>query len=95
MKVSVYFLCPIGQSWISGNIQTREYRNCFALLCKPRPTVERNGLILMVDDNRFPLDEGEEPEIRSIRFRTLGCYPLTGAVVSKASTLTEVIQEMI
>ena len=62
---------------------------------KPRPTVERDGLILMVDDNRFPLDEGEEPEMRSIRFRTLGCYPLTGAVVSKASTLTEVIQEML
>ena len=62
---------------------------------KPRPTVERDGLILMVDDNRFPLNEGEEPEMRSIRFRTLGCYPLTGAVVSKASTLTEVIQEML
>jgi len=61
----------------------------------PRPTVERDGLILMVDDNRFPLHEGEEPEMRSIRFRTLGCYPLTGAVVSKASTLTEVIQEML
>ena len=61
----------------------------------PRPTVERDGLILMVDDNRFPLHEGEEPEMRSIRFRTLGCYPLTGAVVSKASTLTEVIQEIL
>lgn len=61
----------------------------------PRPTVERDGLILMVDDNRFPLDEGEEPEMRSIRFRTLGCYPLTGAVLSKASTLTGVIQEML
>jgi sulfate adenylyltransferase subunit 2 len=64
-------------------------------LAKPRPTVERDGLIIMVDDNRFPLHEGEEPEIRSIRFRTLGCYPLTGAVVSEASTLTEVIQEML
>ena len=60
---------------------------------KPRPTVERDGLILMVDDNRFPLDDGEESEIRSIRFRTLGCYPLTGAVISEATTLTEVIQE--
>jgi sulfate adenylyltransferase subunit 2 len=49
----------------------------------------------MVDDNRFPLYEGEEPEMKSIRFRTLGCYPLTGAVVSEASTLTEVIQEML
>lgn len=61
----------------------------------PRPTVERNGLILMVDDERFPLTPGEEPVIRSIRFRTLGCYPLTGAIESQAVTLTEVIQEML
>ena len=61
----------------------------------PRPTVERDGLILMVDDNRFPLGQGEEPNIQSIRFRTLGCYPLTGAILSEASTLTEVIQEML
>ncbi len=61
----------------------------------PRLTVERDGLILMVDDDRFPLKAGEEPEMRSIRFRTLGCYPLTGAIVSDASTLTEVIQEML
>ena len=61
----------------------------------PRPTVERNGLILMIDDDRFPLEFGEKPEMRSVRFRTLGCYPLTGAVPSKASTLTKVIQEML
>ena len=61
----------------------------------PRPTVQRDGLILMVDDDRFPLEPGEEPIIRSIRFRTLGCYPLTGAVKSEAATLTEVIQEML
>ena len=61
----------------------------------PRPTVERDGLILMVDDDRFPLERGEEPITRSIRFRTLGCYPLTGAVQSEASTLTAVIQEML
>ncbi len=61
----------------------------------PRPTVERDGLILMVDDDRFPLKPSEEPVMRSIRFRTLGCYPLTGAVQSEASTLTEVIQEML
>ncbi len=60
-----------------------------------RPTVERDGLILMVDDNRFPLKLEEKPIMRSIRFRTLGCYPLTGAVESEASTLTEVIQEML
>ena len=59
----------------------------------PRPTVERDGLLLMVDDERFPLGEGEEPQMRSIRFRTLGCYPLTGAVESEAGTLSEVIQE--
>ncbi|MBU2341269.1 MAG: sulfate adenylyltransferase subunit CysD [Alphaproteobacteria bacterium] len=60
----------------------------------PRPTVERDGMIVMVDDERFPL-EGEEPVERSIRFRTLGCYPLTGAVESTASTLSEIIQEML
>tara|TARA_R100000501_G_scaffold17919_3_gene35055 strand:+ start:31239 stop:32174 length:936 start_codon:yes stop_codon:yes gene_type:complete len=64
-------------------------------LAAPRPTVVRDGLVLMVDDDRFPLKEGEEPVERSIRFRTLGCYPLTGAVESTASTLSEVIQEML
>ncbi|QZH76093.1 MAG: sulfate adenylyltransferase subunit CysD [Erythrobacter sp.] len=59
----------------------------------PRPTVERDGMLLMVDDDRFPLAEGEEPVMRSVRFRTLGCYPLTGAVESEAATLSEVIQE--
>ncbi len=61
----------------------------------PRPTVERDGLLLMVDDERMPLKPGEEPTMRSIRFRTLGCYPLTGAIESSASTLSEVIQEML
>jgi sulfate adenylyltransferase subunit 2 len=58
-----------------------------------RPTVERDGMLLMVDDERFPLEPGEVPVDRSIRFRTLGCYPLTGAVESEAKTLPEVIQE--
>jgi sulfate adenylyltransferase subunit 2 len=58
-----------------------------------RPTVERDGMLLMVDDDRFPLAPGEVPVERSIRFRTLGCYPLTGAVESTASTLPEIIQE--
>ncbi|MCC0069306.1 MAG: sulfate adenylyltransferase subunit CysD [Rhodobacteraceae bacterium] len=62
---------------------------------EPRPTVVRDGLTLMVDDERFPLREGETPEMRSVRFRTLGCYPLTGAVESEARTLPEVIQEML
>ncbi len=61
----------------------------------PRPTVERDGLILMVDDERFRLAPGEVPVRRSIRFRTLGCYPLTGAVESEAASLSEVIQEML
>ncbi len=60
-----------------------------------RLTVERDGMLLMVDDDRFPLKEGEEPVMRSIRFRTLGCYPLTGAVESDAETLPEIIQEML
>lgn len=59
-----------------------------------RPTVVRDGLILMVDDERFPL-KGETPVERSIRFRTLGCYPLTGAVESEAASLDDVIQEML
>ena len=58
-----------------------------------RPTVERDGMLLMVDDDRFPLEPGEKPVERSVRFRTLGCYPLTGAVESEAKTLPEVIQE--
>jgi sulfate adenylyltransferase subunit 2 len=64
-------------------------------MAAPRPTVERDGLLLMVDDERFPLAPGEEPQMRSIRFRTLGCYPLTGAVESEAATLAEVVQEML
>jgi sulfate adenylyltransferase subunit 2 len=64
-------------------------------LAKPRPVVERDGVLIMVDDDRMPLEEGETPEMRSVRFRTLGCYPLTGAVESEAATLPEVIQEML
>jgi len=60
-----------------------------------RPTVRRDGLTLMVDDERFPLRPGEVPEMKSIRFRTLGCYPLTGAVESEAATLPQIIQEML
>ncbi|MEH3160216.1 MAG: sulfate adenylyltransferase subunit CysD [Sphingomonas taxi] len=61
----------------------------------PRPTVERDGMLLMVDDDRFRLHPGEVPVERSIRFRTLGCYPLTGAVESEAATLPAIIQEML
>jgi sulfate adenylyltransferase subunit 2 len=64
-------------------------------LAKPRPVVERDGVLIMVDDDRMPLEPGEEPMMKSVRFRTLGCYPLTGAVESDAQTLPEVIQEML
>lgn len=60
-----------------------------------RPVVERDGMLIMVDDERMPLKPGEVPEMKSVRFRTLGCYPLTGAVESTASTLPEIIQEML
>jgi sulfate adenylyltransferase subunit 2 len=60
-----------------------------------RPTVVRDGLTLMVDDERFPLRPGEKPVMKSIRFRTLGCYPLTGAVESEAATLPQIIKEML
>lgn len=60
-----------------------------------RPVVERDGNLIMVDDDRMPLAEGEKPEMKWVRFRTLGCYPLTGATESKAQTLPEIIQEML
>jgi sulfate adenylyltransferase subunit 2 len=64
-------------------------------LSAKRPVVERDGTLIMVDDDRMPLEPGEKPEMRMVRFRTLGCYPLTGAVESNATTLPEVIQEML
>ena len=60
-----------------------------------RPVVERDGVLIMVDDDRMPLEPGESPMMKSVRFRTLGCYPLTGAVESDADTLPEIIQEML
>ncbi|KXJ52025.1 MAG: sulfate adenylyltransferase, partial [Thalassospira sp. Nap_22] len=60
-----------------------------------RPVVERDGMLIMVDDDRMPLNPGETPEMKSVRFRTLGCYPLTGAVESEAATLPDIIQEML
>lgn len=62
---------------------------------KERPVVERDGVLIMVDDDRMPMKPGERPEMKKVRFRTLGCYPLTGAVESNAETLTEVIEEML
>jgi sulfate adenylyltransferase subunit 2 len=62
---------------------------------KPRPVVERDGALIMVDDARMPLHPGEVPQMRKVRFRTLGCYPLTGAIESEAETLEQIIAEML
>jgi len=64
-------------------------------LAAERPVVERDGTLIMVDDERMPLEPGETPQMKMVRFRTLGCYPLTGAVESEAATLPEIIQEML
>jgi sulfate adenylyltransferase subunit 2 len=64
-------------------------------LAKPRPVVERSGTLIMVDDDRLPLEPGEKPRMLRVRFRTLGCYPLSGAVESEADTLEKVIEEML
>ncbi len=62
---------------------------------KQRPVVERDGMLILVDDDRLQLKPGEQVQMKSVRFRTLGCYPLTGAVESKATTMPEIIQEML
>jgi len=62
---------------------------------KPRPVVDRDGLLIMVDDERMPLRDGERPRLETVRFRSLGCYPLSGAVRSGADTLTAIIEEML
>ena len=64
-------------------------------LAAKRPVIERDGALIMVDDDRMPLEDNETPELKSVRFRTLGCYPLTGAVESEADTLDAIIQEML
>ena len=64
-------------------------------LSQERPVVERDGTLILVDDERFPLESDEKPMMKSVRFRTLGCYPLSGAVESEATTLPQIIQEML
>ena len=64
-------------------------------LAAERPVVERDGSLIMVDDERLPLRPGEVPQLRRVRFRTLGCYPLTGAIESEADTLEKIIAEML
>ncbi len=61
---------------------------------KERPVVWRDGIWVMVDDDRLPLEPGETPEMKKVRFRTLGCYPLTGAIPSEAATLPDLLAEM-
>jgi sulfate adenylyltransferase subunit 2 len=85
-------------NWTELDIWQYIYREEISIvplyLAGERPVVERDGVLIMVDDDRMPLD-GQTPEFRSVRFRTLGCYPLTGAIESTAATLPEVIQEML
>jgi sulfate adenylyltransferase subunit 2 len=61
---------------------------------KPRPVVRRGSVWIMVDDDRLPLEPGETPQLRNVRFRTLGCYPLTGAIESEAATVAEIVAEL-
>jgi len=85
-------------NWTEMDIWTYIYTQNIPIVplyfARPRPVVKRHGVWLMVDDERLPLEASEEPEMRSIRFRTLGCYPLTGAVESTAASLEEIILEM-
>ena len=62
---------------------------------RPRPVVERDGVLIMVDDERMPLADGEHPQVKKVRFRTLGCYPLTGGIESDAETLEQVVAEIV
>jgi sulfate adenylyltransferase subunit 2 len=62
---------------------------------KERPVVERDAMLIVVDDDRMPLRPGERPQLREVRFRTLGCYPLTGAVRSRAKSVPEIISELV
>ena len=85
-----------GPSSTSGSTSTsRRSRSCRSTSPAERPVVERDGTLIMVDDERMPLAPGETPMLRKVRFRTLGCYPLTGAVESDADTLPAIIQEML
>jgi sulfate adenylyltransferase subunit 2 len=86
-------------NWTELDIWLYIYREAIEVpslyLAAPRPVVERDGMLLMVDDERLPLAPGEVPQLRSVRNRTLGCYPLTGAIESEADDLPKVIQEML
>ena len=85
-------------NWTELDIWTYIYAEDIPIVplyfARPRPVVERSGTLIMVDDDRFRLDEGETPTEQVVRFRTLGCYPVTGAIRSNAATLTEIIMEI-
>jgi len=85
--------------WTEADIWNYIYREGIEVnplyLSKPRPVVTRGTQLIMVDDDRLPLSENEKPELRNVRFRTLGCYPLTAAVESEARTITEVVEEVL
>ena len=86
-------------NWTELDIWEYIYREDIPMVplyfAKPRPVVHRDGGLIMVDDDRLPLEPGETPEMRSVRFRTLGCYPLTGAIESQAESLPEVLGQML
>jgi len=86
-------------NWTELDIWLYIYREAIEVpslyFAAPRPVVERDGMLVMVDDERMPLQPGEQPQLRKVRFRTLGCYPLTGAIESEADDLPKVIQEML
>src|SRR5437667_1673384 len=86
-------------NWTELDVWQYIYRENIAIVplyfAKERPVVERDGTLIMVDDERLPLRNGERPALRKVRFRTLGCYPLTGAIESSADTLPAIIEEML
>ncbi len=86
-------------NWTELDVWQYVYRENIPLVplyfAKERPVVERDGVLIMVDDDRLPLHPGEQPQLKKVRFRTLGCYPLTGAIASEADTLPLIIQEML
>ena len=86
-------------NWTELDVWQYIYRESIPIVplyfSEKRPVVEREGVLILVDDDRLPLNEGETPMMKDVRFRTLGCYPLTGAVESNAKTLPDIIEEML
>ncbi len=86
-------------NWTELDVWLYAYKESLPMVplyfAKERPVVRRGGAWIMVDDDRMPLEPGEKPQLRKVRFRTLGCYPLTGAIESEAETMPEIIEEML